>query len=100
MSELGHPAMYSGRYLTPRIAWAAAMDAGNRSMRQAGRRVWNEADQQAAYQEFERLAREGGFWIDEGTNDPEALERYQTLKAIDRGLSLGGTKACYEERTG
>ena len=37
------------------IAWAAAWDAGNRSMRKAGREVWNEDDYNAACAEFERL---------------------------------------------
>lgn len=64
-------------------------------MRAAGRTAWNEDDQQAAYQEFERLAREGGFWVDEGTNDLEALDRYWTLVAIDRGQSLEELKASY-----
>lgn len=42
--------------LTPDLIWAAATDAGNRSMRAAGRKVWNEEDVTAAMTEFYRLA--------------------------------------------
>lgn len=35
---------------------AAAQDAGNRSMRAAGRTAWNDDDWNAACAEFERLA--------------------------------------------
>jgi hypothetical protein len=45
--------------LTPKIAraaaWAAATDAGNRSMQKAGRTVWDEDDYNASCGEFERL---------------------------------------------
>jgi hypothetical protein len=37
------------------IARAAGWDAGNRSMRAAGRQVWNEDDKLAAWAEMERL---------------------------------------------
>lgn len=37
------------------IAHAAATDAGNRSMRVAGRGCWNEADLEVAREEFRRL---------------------------------------------
>ena len=41
--------------LTRELAVAAATDAGDRSMRSAGRDVWNSADYYAACAEFERL---------------------------------------------
>jgi hypothetical protein len=41
--------------MTPELAAAAAMDAGNRAMRAAGRTVWNEEDCSVAGREFERL---------------------------------------------
>ncbi len=41
--------------LTMEIARALAWDAGNRSMREAGRTAWNEQDYAAACDEFERL---------------------------------------------
>ena len=41
--------------ITEPIARAAAQDAGNRSMRKAGRTQWNEEDFNAAAQEYERL---------------------------------------------
>lgn len=37
------------------LAWSAATDAGNRSMRAAGREAWDETDYNAAVAEFERL---------------------------------------------
>ena len=37
------------------IAWAASTDAGNRSMREAGRTAWSEEDYNAACAELERL---------------------------------------------
>ena len=41
--------------LTRGLAYAAATDAGNRSMRKAGRSAWNEDDYNAAVTEFTRL---------------------------------------------
>lgn len=41
--------------LTRDLAWSAATDAGNRSMRAAGRRRWSRADYSAAVREFDRL---------------------------------------------
>ncbi len=38
------------------LAHAAATDAGNASMRKAGRTCWNEQDYNAAVAELERLA--------------------------------------------
>ena len=37
------------------LAHAAGTDAGNRSMRRAGRRKWNDLDYAAAVKEFERI---------------------------------------------
>ena len=45
--------------LTPAIIRAAATDAGNRSMRKAGRTAWNEDDWNAAAAEFDRLTPAG-----------------------------------------
>ena len=41
--------------LTRDLAWAAATDAANASMRANGRKTWNRADARAARREFERL---------------------------------------------
>jgi hypothetical protein len=41
--------------LTRDLAWSAATDAGNRSMRAAGRTAWDENDYDVAAQEFGRL---------------------------------------------
>lgn len=43
--------------LTMSHEWAmsASKDAGNRSMRAAGRERWNQADADAAHREYERL---------------------------------------------
>jgi hypothetical protein len=40
---------------TYQLAHAAGTDAGNRSMRRAGRRKWNDRDYAAAVREFERI---------------------------------------------
>lgn len=37
------------------IAWAVSTDAGNRSMRKAGRKAWNEDDWNVAVAELNRL---------------------------------------------
>ena len=44
------------------IAFAAATDAGNRSMRAASRTSWNADDYQAACDCFERLYGELAYW--------------------------------------
>jgi len=41
--------------LTRDIAWAAATDAANASMRAAGRKVWSEEDYNSACDTFDRL---------------------------------------------
>ena len=41
--------------LSEKIARAAALDAGNRSMRKAGRTSWNEQDRNVAIAEYNRL---------------------------------------------
>lgn len=43
------------RALTYDLAMAAARDAGNRSMRAAGRERWSREDYRAAVDEFKRL---------------------------------------------
>lgn len=48
--------MAARRQLTPAIIRAASHDAGNRSMRAAGRQSWSEEDWNAACAEYERLA--------------------------------------------
>ena len=45
---------------TYRMAYAAAWDAGNASMRAAGRSKWNRDDWNAMCAEFSRLMPEGG----------------------------------------
>jgi hypothetical protein len=40
---------------TYQLAHAAGTDAGNRSMRRAGRKKWNDRDYAAAVREFERI---------------------------------------------
>lgn len=42
--------------LSEAIIWAVAQDAGNRSMRRAGRSAWNDDDRNVACAEFQRLA--------------------------------------------
>lgn len=41
--------------MTHELAMSAAKDAGNRSMRAAGRSIWSQADADAAYREYDRL---------------------------------------------
>lgn len=41
--------------MTYQLAHAAGMDAGNRSMKAAGRAHWNEQDANTCWAEFERL---------------------------------------------
>jgi len=41
--------------ITREIARVAAMDAGDRSMRQAGRTAWNREDYNVMIEEFNRL---------------------------------------------
>lgn len=41
--------------LTPNLAYASGMDAGNSSMRKAGRKRWNQQDKNTAAQETNRL---------------------------------------------
>ena len=43
------------RQITRQLAHAAAMDAGNRAMRKAGRTAWAEEDADACWREFDRL---------------------------------------------
>ena len=41
--------------MTRQIAFAAARDAGNRAMRQGGRKVWSAGDYRKACEELDRL---------------------------------------------
>lgn len=41
--------------LTRELAFAASLDAGNRSMKAAGRKTWSKHDQLEASREFQRL---------------------------------------------
>ena len=41
--------------LTYDLAFASGTDAGNRSMRKAGRKAWNTEDRHAAARELQRL---------------------------------------------
>jgi hypothetical protein len=67
--------MSSLRHLTPAIARAAGRDAGNKSMHSAGRRAWGAEDFDVAADTYERLARIGGFWVDDFTNDLAPVEQ-------------------------
>lgn len=51
--------------LTPTIAYAAGTDAGNASMRKAGRKKWNLDDRNAAAEVTCRLFRAMGYPIPE-----------------------------------
>ena len=52
MRKRAHPPRIT---LTRALAWAASMDAGNRSARKAGRKAWASEDLDAAIAEFDRL---------------------------------------------
>lgn len=41
--------------MTPSLAWSAATDAGDRSMRAAGRTAWDEEDWDVAAEQFAKL---------------------------------------------
>lgn len=41
--------------MTRALAWAAAMDAGNHSMRKGGRTAWSEDDYNTVVETFDRL---------------------------------------------
>ena len=41
--------------MTYKLAWAAGLDAGNRSMRKAGRKKWSSRDRDVATSTFNRL---------------------------------------------
>jgi hypothetical protein len=69
------------RLLSPAIARAAGRDAGNKSMRLAGRTIWDAEDFDMAADTYERLARIGGFWVDDFTNDLAAVERLAEMQA-------------------
>ena len=56
------------------LAHAAAWDAGNRSMRQAGRDQWDKVDYQACVKEFERL-----YW------EPLGLGLYKGMGGCNEG---------------
>ena len=47
--------------MTMQIAHSIAWDAGNRSMKKAGRSTWNHLDWNAATAEFNRLWKEGFY---------------------------------------
>jgi len=71
--------------LTPETAKAAAWDAGNASMRKAGRTSWNEEDMMAADQEMARLMRKvepdnPTWWTDEERNAGVATESRSRLR--------------------
>ncbi|KKK66803.1 hypothetical protein LCGC14_2960410 [marine sediment metagenome] len=45
----------TGPVLTQHLAWCAAEDVGNRSMRRGGRASWSVDDYNAAVREYNRL---------------------------------------------
>ena len=55
--------------LTRELAWAAATDEGNRSMRKGGRSKWNEEDYNVAVETFNEL------WPDEQNPNTSMWER-------------------------
>lgn len=57
--------------LTLPLCYAAGRDAGNRSMRKAGRTAWNEDDYNAAAEVFARLALHLGRRYSESPAWPE-----------------------------
>jgi len=57
--------------ITRKLAYAAAWDAGNRSMRAAGRTVWSCEDFAACVEEFYRLWPEG---LEGEPNEPATLD--------------------------
>lgn len=84
--------------LTPDLAKAAGLDAGNRSMRAAGRTVWNEEDYDAASQELTRLMRKiepdnPTWWTEEeATADNSKVgvgESKRANRRVRRGLREG-----------
>jgi hypothetical protein len=68
--------------LTRDVAWAAAHDAGNRSMRHAGRTSWNEDDYNAAVEEFNRL------WPYENPGGPHAAKMRRCIESVSRDPSI------------
>lgn len=65
--------------LTRDIAWAAATDAGNLSMRRAGRTGWSKDDYQEAVDMFHR------FW-------PEEREIEEARRAYNAAIAKGATQ--------
>lgn len=51
-------------YITQALINSAATDAGNRSMRSAGRSKWNDEDYNAAVAEHERLCPSPEVWME------------------------------------
>jgi hypothetical protein len=67
--------------MTREVVWCAAIDAGDRSMRAAGRPSWNDDDWNAMVREFNRLCPESGA-------EPLSLVDTPTLRAeINRRLA-------------
>ena len=73
--------------VTAQLASAAAMDAGNRSMRRARRTAWNAEDYNAACDEATRLAPLVPGWTPENPIDCMEDRRYGNRNvARDDGL--------------
>lgn len=68
--------------LTRELAHASAWDAGNRSMRAAGRTVWTSADYNACVAEFHRL------WPLEREYPWATPEQLAQMRAIEEGAGL------------
>lgn len=76
------------RVLTPEIANAAGLDAGNRSMRAAGREVWSIEDYNVACAETNRLL----DIIEEADLKSMKLECGHTMADwIESGMGMCGT---------
>jgi hypothetical protein len=96
LREAAHFWRATGKELNPRpamtqqLARAAATDAANRQMREAGRTKWNEDDYDLAAREFNRL------WPEPGRRNPTAVNWYdagyshgeQERRGADTGIAI------------
>ena len=70
--------------LTQAMCFAAGRDAGNRSMRKAGRTVWAQADYNAACAEYKRLLPFANC------NYTVGAANYELKKRGDKGVQSAG----------
>lgn len=67
--------------IAPRLAFAVALDAGNRAAARAGRAVWNDGDHECACETFFEWMRAGGLF----DADDMPTERYWEFIGHPRG---------------